>query len=251
MHTDFLNSVMKPYAKHKKCSISIQLLQQKYSIPELECQLEEHWLRHYNDNKSFLIDELLYHREKQNTSPTVIDMDHIFLILQECHNCTYMGHMSEYRTKDRKENRKQGKRYGLFQNIEEPKHPWETINIYWVTGLLPGGEENFIALLVIVDRYSKCVRSLPHHKEDTSMDTALCSWNNIISTMAVPKITISDRDPKFKSEFWTNLYHMIGTKLAFFTAYHPKTDGLAERMILKMEEIIRIFCAYGMEYKDN
>ncbi|MBW0467776.1 hypothetical protein O181_007491 [Austropuccinia psidii MF-1] len=44
---------------------------------------------------------------------------------------------------------------------------------------------------------------------------------------------------------------MLGTKLEFSTAYHPQTDGLAERMIQKMEDIIKRFCAYGMEYKDH
>ncbi|MBW0504819.1 hypothetical protein O181_044534 [Austropuccinia psidii MF-1] len=83
------------------------------------------------------------------------------------------------------------------------------------------------------------------------MDTALLFWNNIISTHGVPKIIISDRDPKFTSEFWTNLYDMLGTKLAFSTAYHAQTDGLAERIIQKMEDILRGCCAYGMEYKDN
>ncbi|MBW0532657.1 hypothetical protein O181_072372 [Austropuccinia psidii MF-1] len=90
----------------------------------------------------------------------------------------------------------------------------------WVTGLVPGCKENFSACLVIVDRYGK-------------------------------SIIISDRDPKFTLKFWTNLYEILGTKLAFSTAYHPQTDGLAERMIQTMEDILRRFCAYGMEYKDH
>ncbi|MBW0461972.1 hypothetical protein O181_001687 [Austropuccinia psidii MF-1] len=44
---------------------------------------------------------------------------------------------------------------------------------------------------------------------------------------------------------------MLGTKLAFSTAYHPQTDGSAERIIQTMENIIRKFCADGMEYKDH
>ncbi|MBW0573485.1 hypothetical protein O181_113200 [Austropuccinia psidii MF-1] len=44
---------------------------------------------------------------------------------------------------------------------------------------------------------------------------------------------------------------MLGTKLAFYTDYHPQTDGLSERMIQTMEENLRRFCAYGMEYKDH
>ncbi|MBW0470964.1 hypothetical protein O181_010679 [Austropuccinia psidii MF-1] len=101
----------------------------------------------------------------------------------------------------------------------------------WVTGLVPGGKANYNACLIIVDRFSKSMRFLQCHKEDTAMDTSLLFWNNIISTCGVPKIIISDRDPKFTSEFWTNLYDMLGTNLAFSTAYHPQTDGLAERMI--------------------
>ncbi|MBW0523314.1 hypothetical protein O181_063029 [Austropuccinia psidii MF-1] len=166
-----------------------------------------------------------------------------------------MGHMSENRTKERvastawfprwekelseyintcerfqKANRKHGKNYELLQHIEEPKHPWETINMDWITGLVPGGKEKFNAFLIIVDRFSKCMRFLPCHKEDTAMDTALLFWNNIISTCGVLKIIISDRHPKFTSEYWPNLYDMLNTELAFSTAYHSQTDGLAERM---------------------
>ncbi|MBW0593224.1 hypothetical protein O181_132939, partial [Austropuccinia psidii MF-1] len=123
--------------------------------------------------------------------------------------------------------------------------------MYWVTGLVPGGKENYNACLIIVDRFSKSMRCLPCHKEDTAMDAALLFWSTIISTWGGPKIIISDRDPKFTSEFWTNLDDMLGTKLAFSTAYHPQTDGLVERMIQNMEDIVRRFCAYGMEYKDH
>ncbi|MBW0518909.1 hypothetical protein O181_058624 [Austropuccinia psidii MF-1] len=114
-----------------------------------------------------------------------------------------------------KANRKHWKKYGLLQHIEEPKNPWETINMDLVIGLVPGGKENFNACVIIVDRFSKSVRCLPFHKEEIAMDTALLLFNNIIYTCKVPNIIISDRDPKFTSEFWTNLYDMLGTKLDF------------------------------------
>ncbi|MBW0465291.1 hypothetical protein O181_005006 [Austropuccinia psidii MF-1] len=81
----------------------------------------------------------------------------------------------------------------------------------WVTCLVPGGKESYNACQVMVDRFSKSVRYLPCHKKDT----ALLFWNNIIASCGTPKIIISDRDPKFTSEFWTNLYDIIGTKIAF------------------------------------
>ncbi|MBW0500328.1 hypothetical protein O181_040043 [Austropuccinia psidii MF-1] len=121
----------------------------------------------------------------------------------------------------------------------------------WVTGRFPGGKESFNAFLVIVYRYSKILRFLPCHKEDTAMNIAFLFWNNIICTCGVPKISISDRDPKFTSEFLTNLYDIPGTKLSFSKSYHPQRDGLAERLIQTMEDIIRRFCAYGMGYKNH
>ncbi|MBW0531861.1 hypothetical protein O181_071576 [Austropuccinia psidii MF-1] len=260
LQNEFFSAVLNSYAKHQQCSILLQLLQQKYRSAELESQLEEPWLRAYKDNKFFLIDGLLYYREKDTSALKVVDRVHIFLILQECHYCPYMGHMSEDNTKERVasaawwpkwEQEKYGKNYGLLQHIEEPKHPWETINMDWATGPFPGGKENYNACLIIVDSFRKSMRCLPFHKEDTAMDTALLFWNNIISTCEVPKSIISDRDPRFTSEFWTNLYDILGTKPVFSTAYHPQTDGLAERMIPKMGSILRRFHAYGMEYKDH
>ncbi|MBW0563494.1 hypothetical protein O181_103209 [Austropuccinia psidii MF-1] len=48
-----------------------------------------------------------------------------------------------------------------------------------------------------------------------------------------------------------NLHRFFGTKLSFSTAYHPQKDGLAERLIQTSAEMIRRFCAYGLEFKDS
>ncbi|MBW0576169.1 hypothetical protein O181_115884 [Austropuccinia psidii MF-1] len=96
----------------------------------------------------------------------------------------------------------------------------------WVTELPPSGDKNYNACLVIVDRYSKTPIFLPCHKDDTAMDTALLLWSR------------------------TNLQRFFGTKLSFSTVYHPQTDGLAEGMNQTLEDMIRRFCAYGLEFKD-
>ncbi|MBW0567386.1 hypothetical protein O181_107101 [Austropuccinia psidii MF-1] len=101
LRNECFSSVQISYAKHKQRSILLQLLQQTYRSPELESQLEEPWFRDYKDKKFFLIDGLLYHREKHTSALTVVDRDHISLIPKKCHDCPYMGHMREDGTKER------------------------------------------------------------------------------------------------------------------------------------------------------
>ncbi|MBW0535973.1 hypothetical protein O181_075688 [Austropuccinia psidii MF-1] len=120
----------------------------------------------------------------------------------------------------------------------------------WVTGLPPGGDRSYNACLVIFERFSNTPIFLPFHKDDTAMDTALLIWNRVISWTVIFTNIISDRDPKFTSALWTNLHQVFGTKLSFSTAYHPQTDGLAERMIQTLEDMVRRVCAYGLEFKD-
>ncbi|MBW0503667.1 hypothetical protein O181_043382 [Austropuccinia psidii MF-1] len=135
--------------------------------------------------------------------------------------------------------------------IQEPKSPWEIAHMNWVTVLPPGRNQSYNASLLLVDRYRKNPMFLSFHKDDTAMDTAIIIWNKFISHTGLLQNIISDRDPKFTSALWTNLHKLFGTKLSFSTAYHPQTDGLAEKMIQKLEEMIRRFCAYGLEFKDS
>ncbi|MBW0593458.1 hypothetical protein O181_133173 [Austropuccinia psidii MF-1] len=93
----------------------------------------------------------------------------------------------------------------------------------WVTGLPRGGDRSYNACLVILDRFSKTPIFLPCNKDDTAMDTALLRWNRVVS--------------------WTGIFTNIIT-------YHPQTDGRAERMIQTLEDMVRRFCAYGLEFKD-
>ncbi|MBW0558948.1 hypothetical protein O181_098663 [Austropuccinia psidii MF-1] len=197
-------------------------------------------------------------------------------ILHECHDSIYSGDLSGDRTlvkvkncawwiswrketieychtcdRYQKENRSTGKKFGLMIHIQEPKSPWEVVHMDWVKSLPPSGDKGYNACLVIVDRYSKKSIFLPCHKDDTAMDTAPLLWSRVISHTGLFKNIISDKDPKFKSALWTNLHRFFGTKLSFSTAYHPQTDGLAEGMIKTLEEMIRRFCAYGLEFKDS
>ncbi|MBW0586762.1 hypothetical protein O181_126477 [Austropuccinia psidii MF-1] len=206
---------------------------------------------------------------------TVVDRSLINLVLKKFHDSPFSGHLSEDRTREKvrtcvwwpmwqkdvaeycktcdrcqKANKSTGKRLGNMMQIQEPSRPWEIFHMDWVTGLPPGGDRSYNAFLVIVDRFSKTPIFLPFQIDDTSMDTVLLIWNTVVSWTGIFTNIISDRNTKFTSALWTNLHQLFGTKSSFSTAYHPQTDGLAERMIQTLEYMVRRFCAYGLEFKD-
>ncbi|MBW0593045.1 hypothetical protein O181_132760 [Austropuccinia psidii MF-1] len=164
-----------------------------------------------------------------------------------------VANVAEYcKTCDRcqKANKSTGKRLGNMIKIQEPSRPWEIVHMDWVTCLPPGGDRSYNAFLLIVDRFSKTPIFLPCHKDYTAMDTALLIWNRVVSWTGIFTNIISDRDSKLTSALWTNIHQLFGTKLSFSTAYHPQTDGVAERMIQTLGDMVRIFCSYGLEFKD-
>ncbi|MBW0583718.1 hypothetical protein O181_123433 [Austropuccinia psidii MF-1] len=134
--------------------------------------------------------------------------------------------------------------------IQEPKYPWEIVHMDLETALPQGVNRSYNACLVLVERYKKTPMFLPCHEDDTVMDTAIIIWNIFISHTGLFQNIISNRDPKFISELWTNLHNLFGTKLSFSTAYHPQTDDLAGIMIQTFKFMIRRFCAYDLEFQE-
>ncbi|XP_019194766.1 PREDICTED: uncharacterized protein LOC109188591 [Ipomoea nil] len=55
----------------------------------------------------------------------------------------------------------------------------------------------------------------------------------------VPRDIVSDRDPRFLSQFWESLQAALGTKLSLSTAFHPATDGQTERTVQTIEDLLR------------
>ncbi|MBW0479961.1 hypothetical protein O181_019676 [Austropuccinia psidii MF-1] len=195
----------------------------------------------------------------------VVDRSLTNIVLKECHDSPFSGHLSEDITREKikaciwwpiwqkdvseycktcdrcqKGNKSTGKRLGHMISIQEPIRPWEIVHMDWITGLPQGGDRSYNACLVIVDRFSKTPIFLPCHKDDTAMDTALLIWNRVVSWTGIFTNIISDRDPKFTSALWKNLHQPFGTKLSFSTAYHPQTDGLAIRIIQTLEDMTSI-----------
>nr|GFA74703.1 hypothetical protein [Tanacetum cinerariifolium] len=67
----------------------------------------------------------------------------------------------------------------------------------------------------------------------------------VVTRHEVPVLIISDRDPRFTSNFWRSLQNALGTRLDMSTAYHPETDGQSKRTIQTLEDMLRA-CAIDL-----
>src|SRR5258708_27801614 len=59
----------------------------------------------------------------------------------------------------------------------------------------------------------------------------------------LPKRIISDRDPRFASQFAPHLCKALGIKQHLSMAFHPRTDRQTERMNAWLEQYLRPWCA--------
>jgi hypothetical protein len=94
------------------------------------------------------------------------------------------------------------------------------------------------AIFTCVDRLTKLTRLTPCFMGDnvlTAVETAQLFFNRIVRDFGIPETIISDRDPRFTSSFWSALMQIVGTKLAYSSAYHPQSDGQTERQHMTIE----------------
>ena len=90
---------------------------------------------------------------------------------------------------------------------------------------LPVTKNGHDLILVVVDRLSKQVHFLPMVTKVTASEVAKLFFDQIFRLHGLPKVIVSDRDPKFISRFWQDLLKQLGIKTAISTVHHPQTDG--------------------------
>ena len=104
---------------------------------------------------------------------------------------------------------------------------------------LPKSSRNRDSILVVVDKATRMVHLAPCSKGINATDTARLLWNTVVKLHGVSRVIYSDRGSQFTTESWRELWRLIGTILAYSTAYHPQTQGVVERMNSIIEQCMR------------
>nr|GEU85961.1 putative reverse transcriptase domain-containing protein [Tanacetum cinerariifolium] len=104
---------------------------------------------------------------------------------------------------------------------------------------LPKSSQGYNTIWVIVDRLTKSAIITPIRETDPMDKLARIYLKEVVTRHGIPVSIISDRDPRFTSNFWRSLQNVLGTKLDMSIAYHPKTDDQSERTIQTLEDMLR------------
>ena len=104
---------------------------------------------------------------------------------------------------------------------------------------LPKTAEGHDAIYVVVDRLTKMVHLIPTRTTANAEDTAHLFIEHVLKLHGFPDNFVSDRDPKFRSNFWKELLRCCNCYGHLSSSYHPQSDGQTERTNRVLEDMLR------------
>jgi len=129
---------------------------------------------------------------------------------------------------------------GLLQPLPIPDQVFEVVSHDLITGL-PKTDRGFNTIVTFVCKLSKRLIIVPTTDTIDAEGYARLYFDNVFRHFGMPTTLVSDRDPRFTSQFWKALCKRTGTKLAMSTSHHAQTDGQTERANRVIEEMLRAY----------
>ena len=128
---------------------------------------------------------------------------------------------------------------GMLQPIPIPSQPFEVVSMDFIPELPES--DGYDNILVIVNNLTKYTIFIPATTMITKKGTAELFFQHVIAQYGIPRQVISDRDTRWKGEFWKEICDRMGMKRALTTAYHPQADGQTEIMNQTLEISLRAY----------
>jgi hypothetical protein len=197
------------------------------------------------DNYNLGIDGILLHTNIIFV-PNVQDLKH--MILHEIHNVPYAGHHGYQKTmaaikshyfwlgmkrniveyiarcmefqKVKDEHRHPA---GLLQPLPIPEWKWEVVTMDFTT-IFPRTGKLHDSIMVVVDKLTKANHFIPLKTTHKATNVAHIFMKEVARLHEILKTIVSERDPKFTSNFWKGMFKGFRMNMNFSTTYHLKSD---------------------------
>lgn len=117
---------------------------------------------------------------------------------------------------------------------------WESVSMDLIIQL-PVTARGHSAIAVYVDRLTKLVFLVLTTSNVSLKDFANMLFREVFANHGLPKDIVSDRDPRFTSEFFTELCKRLDVEQKLLSTFHPQSYGQNERMNCFIEDILRAY----------
>lgn len=113
---------------------------------------------------------------------------------------------------------------------------------------LPRSKTGYDVLVIFVCQLTRMAHFVPVHQTIGANGLGHALVMEVVRLHGVPGAIISDRGSRFTSEIRKGMCERLNITLQTSTAYHPQTDGLAERTNQTTEQMVRC-TILGNEYE--
>ena len=140
---------------------------------------------------------------------------------------------------------------GLLRPLEIPSDRFQDIAMD--RAAMPTNPQGYNQVWAIVCRLTHFIVLIPI-KDSASTDdlAALFVKEWYLRGFGLPKSVVSDRDTIFTSTLWRSIFSQLNITLLPSTARHQQTDGVTERAIRTLKDILRSYAAYqGVNWVEN
>lgn len=101
--------------------------------------------------------------------------------------------------------------------------------------------EGFNAILVLVDRLTKHAQFVPTTTGLNAKGFATLFVKHVACRYGLPKTIISDRDPRWTSDFWKEVAKILQVGMLLSSSHHPQHDGQTEIVNRQLETMLRAY----------
>ena len=133
---------------------------------------------------------------------------------------------------------------GMLNSLQQPTRSGTHYSMDFVTHLPMSSRHEYTAIMVVVDRFSKRLWTIPTWDIANARLTAELFMKHIIYENGICIEIVSDRDSKFTSKMWQDFHAALGITLSLSSSRHQSTDGQTERAIAHIEELMRMNINY-------
>ena len=134
----------------------------------------------------------------------------------------------------------------LLQPILIPSQPFKVVSMDFIPELPTSN--GFNNILVIVDKLTKYAIIIPTTTMVNKVETTRLFFKHVVSKFGIPRQVISDRDTRWRGDFWKEICQLMGMRQFLTMSYHPQANGQTEVLNQGLEILIR---AYISPDRDN